>query len=197
MARSAVVVAVLLALSAPAVFGQGTSSINDLLNNAALKPFVSAVISIPECLSDSALLSFDVNECPSLLRMLDALSLGNTNPAVSCELSCVEQFAKLSETCFAELMDKFSSDTTNTGRLASAFFEECDALVADSTQAAPAPSPAAAEEVSEPESAPTPEPAVAEAPEPAPVPYSSAAGTLPKALLSLLSLAAAAFALLA
>lgn len=43
MARSAVVVAVLLALSAPAVFGQGTSSINDLLNNAALKPFVSAV----------------------------------------------------------------------------------------------------------------------------------------------------------
>lgn len=53
------------------------------------------VISIPECLSDSALLSFDVNECPSLLRMLDALSLGNTNPAVSCELSCVEQFAKV------------------------------------------------------------------------------------------------------
>lgn len=53
------------------------------------------VLGIPACLSDPKLSKFDVDQCPGLLRMLDALNLGNTNPAVSCEDSCVQQFAKV------------------------------------------------------------------------------------------------------
>ena len=50
---------------------------------------------IRACISDPSLDKFDVQQCGGLLRMLDAVNLGNTNPAVSCELSCVEQFAKV------------------------------------------------------------------------------------------------------
>ena len=53
------------------------------------------VLGIRACLSDPNLSQFNIDQCPSLLRLLDALNLGNTNPAVSCEDSCVQQFAKV------------------------------------------------------------------------------------------------------
>jgi hypothetical protein len=64
------------------------------VSHLAKKPRLQ-VLKIPACISDPKLTSFAIDQCPSLLRMLDALSLGNTNPAVSCELSCVQQFAKV------------------------------------------------------------------------------------------------------
>ena len=53
------------------------------------------MIRIKECISDPKLAEFDFDECPSLQRMLDALNLGNSNPAVTCELSCIAQFDKV------------------------------------------------------------------------------------------------------
>jgi hypothetical protein len=53
-------------------------------------------IGTPECLADitgPSSAAFDINTCQGLLTMLDALALGNTNPPVTCELSCVKQFA--------------------------------------------------------------------------------------------------------
>lgn len=48
-------------------------------------------------MSDPAItgLRFDLEQCPSLLRLLDALHLGNQNPTVACEMSCVQQFAQV------------------------------------------------------------------------------------------------------
>lgn len=187
--------AVLLAAPAHAQ----NSNIQAFLNNPSLRPFVSKVIGIKECLSDPSLNSFDINSCPSLLRMLDALALGNLNPAVSCELSCVQQFAKLSDACQGELIDAFGGDSTNVGRLGTQFFEECDAVVQGQqalVAAAPSPAPAAAPlpAPSNTRVAPTPSPAVISVPAPVPVqPTSSASGMLPQALLMVLSAVAAAF----
>lgn len=69
-----------------------------LANPACLAPALPRppqVMGIRACISDPSLAKFDVQQCGGLLRMLDAVNLGNTNPAVSCELSCVEQFAKV------------------------------------------------------------------------------------------------------
>ncbi len=60
-----------------------------------LIPPTTQVLGIRACLSDPSLAKFDVQQCGGLLRMLDAVNLGNTNPAVSCELACVQQFAKV------------------------------------------------------------------------------------------------------
>lgn len=54
--------------------------------------FPLQILATPECLTDLATTQFDISQCPGLLAMLDALNLGNTNPPVNCELSCVEQF---------------------------------------------------------------------------------------------------------
>lgn len=58
-------------------------------------PPYSQVLSVPACLSDPALASFDAQQCPGLLSMLDALQLGNTNPPAVCDLSCAQQFAQV------------------------------------------------------------------------------------------------------
>lgn len=68
---------------------------------------------------------------------------GNTNPPVTCELTCVQQFGLLSEKCAADLRDAFEADTTATGALASKFFQTCEELMAPVP--APAPAPAMAE----------------------------------------------------
>lgn len=202
MARSAALIPLLaLCLMVPA----SAQSVTDVLNNPALKPFITPFIGTPECLADitgPSSAAFDINTCQGLLTMLDALALGNTNPPVTCELSCVKQFALLSETCMNKLMDKFMNDNSDVGRLAIEFFEECDAAVRGETGApvpapAPAPLPAAADE-EEPAAAPASD-ASEEAPPSwyTPTPVSAAASVLPTALLSMLSIAAAAFIVLA
>lgn len=65
---------------------------------------------INECLSDPALPSFDLEQCPSLQRLLDALQLGNKNPAIPpCEMSCLQQFAKVGMAAPAEWVPWASS----------------------------------------------------------------------------------------
>ncbi|KAL4452414.1 hypothetical protein ABPG75_008076 [Micractinium tetrahymenae] len=165
-------------------------------------PRHAAMMGIPACLSDPAItgLKFELDQCPSLLRLLDAVQLGNQNPAVSCDLGCVRQFAKLNDTCAKEMRDAFSAGTTdNVGPLATAFFESCDELVQGNTAGpspsmAPGPAPALAPS---PAVAPSPELAETAAPAPSPVaapPQNGAAASLPSALLTLV--AAAAYMLL-
>ncbi|PSC72128.1 hypothetical protein C2E20_4426 [Micractinium conductrix] len=166
----------------------------ELLTREELKPFITEVIRIKECISDPKLAEFDFDECPSLQRMLDALNLGNSNPAVTCELSCIAQFDKLSEECTGALRDTFTDSQTSLGKLADKFFETCDELVSGGAAASPvlAPTPAEDEPLA-PAVAPSPEPAT---PAPIPAPAAAAAAALP-ASLALSLLAAAAFTLLA
>lgn len=47
-------------------------------------------------MNDKGLQTFDLSQCKSLLAVLDALQLGNSNPTPPiCELGCVQQFAKV------------------------------------------------------------------------------------------------------
>lgn len=56
---------------------------------------------------DPALTSFDLEQCPSLQRLLDAVQLGNQNPAIPrCEMSCLQQFAKVGAVASAALQGK-------------------------------------------------------------------------------------------
>ena len=64
-------------------------------HSTASLPSHPQVLGVRACLSDPNLPKFDVQKCGGLLKMLDAVQLGNTNPAVSCEMSCVKQFAKV------------------------------------------------------------------------------------------------------
>jgi hypothetical protein len=96
------------------------------------------VISVPSCLSDPSLTEFKVDECPGLLRMLDALSLGNVNPVAVCDITCAVQFSKLNETCFDGLVTVFGKDTSSIGKLGTAFIADCQRRV---NPPVPAPAP--------------------------------------------------------
>jgi hypothetical protein len=193
-----VVVALLAAGAAPAA-AQLPSTIQALLEKPELRPFINKVLGIRACLSDPSLPKFDVQQCGGLLRLLDAVNLGNTNPAMSCEESCVEQFGKLSEACSKDLRDAFEGDTTSLGQLATEFFMTCDET-SNELLAAMAPTPAPEEPL--PAASPATE-AVVEAqptvPSPTPVETAtpSGAAALPKAMLSALALVAAAAYMLA
>jgi hypothetical protein len=52
---------------------------------------------VPACLFDSALPSLDIQQCPGLFTMLDALQLGNLNPPAVCDLSCAMQFSQVGQ----------------------------------------------------------------------------------------------------
>jgi hypothetical protein len=110
-------------------------------------------ISVPSCLSDPSLTEFKVDECPGLLRMLDALSLGNVNPVAICDITCAVQFNKLNETCFKGLVTVLGEDSSSIGKLGTAFFADCQRRV-NPPVPAPAPVLAPAPAAEDPDAAP-------------------------------------------
>ncbi|KAL4421763.1 hypothetical protein ABPG77_009746 [Micractinium sp. CCAP 211/92] len=123
---------------------QLSPTLQELMDSTVLRPFVSKVLSVPACLSDPALASFDAQQCPGLLSMLDALQLGNTNPPAVCDLSCAQQFSQLSEECSGGLRSLLGDDLSDIGRLGTEFFASCDEVLPPMGPVAATPAPAPA-----------------------------------------------------
>ncbi|KAL4431461.1 hypothetical protein ABPG75_006717 [Micractinium tetrahymenae] len=120
-------------------------TVQQLLDSTVLRTFVTKVLSVPACLADPALASFDAQQCPGLYSMLDALQLGNTNPPAVCDLGCAQQFAQLSEECSGGLRGLLGDELSDIGRLGTEFFASCDEVLPPMgrVSAAPAPAPVA------------------------------------------------------
>lgn len=91
----------------------------------------------------------DASPCPA--RPPPTPQNNVSNPAVACEMSCIQQFDLLPPTCEAKLRESFEKDasTSDISKLAAAWFSACDQLLV-----APAPTPAMAPDVAVVEEAP-------------------------------------------
>lgn len=93
------------------------------------------------CLTDPAVTggTFDLDLCPSLLGMLDAVNTGATEyPGLTCEPACAGTFDALGDTCFSELSNQFLVDPAPLGVLGSQHLQMC-VQVSNTVGASPAP----------------------------------------------------------
>ncbi|KAL4430365.1 hypothetical protein ABPG77_002171 [Micractinium sp. CCAP 211/92] len=100
------------------------------LTDPKFAPFVQ-VASQTSCITDPAVTgsppAFDLDLCPSLLSVLDALNQGQADIALpTCEKACSDTFYKLSDQCLSELTAAFKNNPSSPiSQLGVPFLEQC------------------------------------------------------------------------
>ncbi|PSC67381.1 hypothetical protein C2E20_8941 [Micractinium conductrix] len=143
MARLFLAATLLLALaSAPA----RAVVIGEFLTEPKYAPFLKKASAAGVCLTDPSVYSgqFDLDLCPSLLKMLHALDAGETEYPVDCEPACADNFYTLAPDCLTGLTEQFNFDPAPIGVLGSRFLAICAEVHNGAGAPSPAPGPVTA-----------------------------------------------------